>query len=128
MATREKPKPTETKIRKSIEEIERAHDLLFGMMKLVDVGKLDLPNIDNIKRHLSDCSSVLCWLLGCTHNLCFHENMRMLEEILQEGGLLIMGQRELEILDKYIPHLARIMRGIREHAAERKRPGGETIQ
>jgi hypothetical protein len=95
---------------------------MFGLMHLLDLGLGDVP--EHIQRHLSDCTSVPCWLLGHEerrgHNPCFQKNLEMLEKLLVAACNLVVG----EDLEKEHPAFARALRNLRSPEPKSK----ETIQ
>lgn len=79
-------------IYKSPDEIQRAHDLLIQMLLDNERTSLlsDLELLDAMAY-----ASVLCWLLGHTHNPSFATNLRELEMRLEAAGVEVVDLGQL---------------------------------
>jgi hypothetical protein len=92
----------EAEIKRTISEIERAHDLLVCLIKLKDLGA---PMTTELYNNICDSASVLCWLLGHKLNDSFAENLKYVEEQLADHDLDVDQAGELL---RAAPHCGRV--------------------
>lgn len=67
---------------KTEDEVQRAHDLLVGIL----LGEVDVGFSDNDKEAIAAATDVLCWILDHTHNKSFEENLKRVESIVARAG------------------------------------------
>lgn len=77
------PEPVLIPPMRSQEEIQRAHDLLTGLL----IGEIPSPFLDDDNRLAIHCAAdVLCWVLSHDHNQKFAENLAQVEEYVKAAG------------------------------------------
>jgi hypothetical protein len=86
---------TSTIIR-TADEIERAHDVLLAVLRLISVEGFDAP--EGLKQHLADSAAVLCWLLGHDYNPTFADNLKWLEDVLAASGIAVIDSHKAAFL------------------------------
>lgn len=72
---------------RTIDEIQRAHDMLAGIM-LDEVPEAMRLNDEN-KQKMAGMACVLCWVLRHDHNKTFGNLLSMIEEACTELGVVI---------------------------------------
>src|SRR5262252_3346984 len=76
-------------ISKSVSEIQRAHDMLLGLVKELDERDADIPRHAHVANTefgmwLTCSVSVLCWLLG--HRSAFGERVAFIQGQMERMG------------------------------------------
>lgn len=80
--------PAQPIFQKTAAEVQRAHDLLVGIIVDDELRALMLNHRDDLKL-VSAATDVLCWLLGHAHNQEFAKNLEAFERaMLQQGYIL----------------------------------------
>ena len=69
---------------KSQEAIQRAHDILLGML----LDEVPIGMSDSTRQSLHAAADVLCWVLGHEHNQAFSSNLDQIMHIAITHGYL----------------------------------------
>lgn len=70
---------------KSDREVQRAHDMLVGII----LGEAPMPLTVAEKQSLERQAAVLCWVLGHDHNPSFAQMLTAIEGQLQSRGIVL---------------------------------------
>ena len=63
-------------------EVQRAHDLIVGLI----LDEAPMKTTEEEKLRLSQCASVLCWVLRHDHNVAFSELLASIEKQANDCG------------------------------------------
>jgi hypothetical protein len=70
---------------RALEDIQRAHDMLVGIV----LGECPVPWSPADTAFMHTAADVLCWVLDHDHNRTFAGNLRHMEELLAEAGVVL---------------------------------------
>lgn len=91
------PSNPQPQIMRTPQELQRAHDLLVGMIISDELRRRVFGPDDEkaVQERLMECANVLCWCLGHTHNVTFATNLQTIETAMERLGIPIFDSGSL---------------------------------
>lgn len=84
---------SQAEIKKTADEIQRAHDVLVSALFAVErgVGTMPAEVLADVLAH----AAVLCWVLGHEHNANFADHLAAVDKCLRDAGFSLIDMGDL---------------------------------